>query len=136
MPKQILVLKPQNFLTFICLPASLIDFHYVGDNKNKSFGEIAGTDEALKLGNKYFLSKCFGIDDYLNKSNIDKVIDKSDEEVITFYQVNGVADVEGNDDETGAGKLDGVEKERSKQEDEDEIEPEKDGNLQEACFLT
>ena len=53
MPKQILVLKPQNFLTFICLPASLIDFYYVGENK--SFGDIAGTEEALKLGNKYFL---------------------------------------------------------------------------------
>ena len=52
MPKQILVLKPQNFLTFICLPASLIDFYYVGENK--SFGDIAGTEEALKLGNTYF----------------------------------------------------------------------------------
>ena len=47
-----------------------------------------------------------------------------------------MADVEGNDDEAGAGKLDGVEKERSKQEDEDEIEHDKDGNLQEAFFLT
>ena len=53
MLKQILVLKPKNFLTFICLPASLIDFYYVGENK--SFGDIAGTEEALKLGNKYFL---------------------------------------------------------------------------------
>ena len=44
MPKQILVLKPQNFLTFICPPASLIDkVDYVVEI-NKSFGGIAGDD--------------------------------------------------------------------------------------------
>ena len=53
MPKQILVLKLKNFLTFICLPASLIDFYYVVE-PNKSFGGIAGTDESPKL--------CFGVD--------------------------------------------------------------------------
>ena len=47
-----------------------------------------------------------------------------------------MADVGGNDDEAGAGKFDGVEKKRFKQEDEYEIEHDKDGNIQEAFFLT
>ena len=53
MPKQILVLKPQNFLTFICPPASLIDKNYV--EENKSFRGIAGDELGSKTGDKHLL---------------------------------------------------------------------------------
>ena len=53
MPKQILVLKPQNFLTFICPPASLIDKNYVEDNE--SFRGIAGDELGSKTGDIHLL---------------------------------------------------------------------------------
>ena len=72
MPKQILVLKPKNFLTFICLPASLIEFYYVG--YNKSFEGIAGIEKASKLYNEGNENNiCFGIDKTVGEKSQENV---------------------------------------------------------------
>ena len=78
-----------SFQTFICLPASLIDFYNVGENK--SFEGIAGADEASKLFSNENKVSCQDGEDDVEKISDTK---KAENEVVNKIQSSTITNTE------------------------------------------